>query len=271
MTLSILVSLTTFGVNAKQYSNDIHKDDYKWAQFDVIHTIDQKPHVANKGYSDTYFEMEFGGRSGLFDLYGYVDVFDITNSSSSDKHDGQNIFMKFAPRLSLDALTGKDLSFGPVEELYIANITNVGASQLETFIGLGSDVQMPLFGKVGMNLYARYSVENFGNEDEGSFNGYQFSMNWFKPFYFFDNGSFISYQGYLDYMFAADDYKDQPSMSTSGGTTFHGIYWHSERYAVGYGLKYFQDVYGIKDGGMGFAGENESTGFGHYFTVAYKF
>ncbi|WP_412841915.1 outer membrane protein OmpK, partial [Aeromonas dhakensis] len=28
-------------------------------------------------YNDTYFEMEFGGRSGLFDLYGYVDVFDI--------------------------------------------------------------------------------------------------------------------------------------------------------------------------------------------------
>ncbi|WP_234920451.1 outer membrane protein OmpK, partial [Aeromonas veronii] len=22
------------------------------------------------------FEMEFGGRSGIFDLYGYVDVFD---------------------------------------------------------------------------------------------------------------------------------------------------------------------------------------------------
>ena len=26
-----------------------------------------------------YLEMEFGGRSGIFDLYGYVDVFNLTN------------------------------------------------------------------------------------------------------------------------------------------------------------------------------------------------
>ncbi|WP_257978415.1 outer membrane protein OmpK, partial [Aeromonas caviae] len=25
-----------------------------------------------------------------------------------------------------------------------------------------------------------------------------FAMNWFKPFYTFSNGSFVSYQGYLD-------------------------------------------------------------------------
>ena len=67
--------------------------------------------------------MEFGGRSGLFDLYGYVDVFDIFGSYSDDKHNGDNMFMKFAPRMSLDALTGADLSFGPVQELYIATVT----------------------------------------------------------------------------------------------------------------------------------------------------
>ncbi|NOI67856.1 outer membrane protein OmpK [Vibrio sp. 99-8-1] len=267
----VLFSLLSFGANSKQYTDDVHKDDYKWIQLDLIHTIDQKPHVQGEGYQDTYFEMEFGGRSGIFDLYGYVDLFDVTNSSDSDKHDGQNLFVKFAPRMSLDALTGKDLSFGPVQELYIANVTSAGPNQLEILLGLGSDVEIPFLGKMGMNLYSRYSVENFGNKDENSFNGYMFSMNWFKPFYFFENGSFISYQGYLDYMFGADKYEDQPSLSTSGGGTFHGIYWHSKQYAVGYGLKYFHDTYGIKDGAMGFAGKNESTGFGHYFTMAYKF
>ena len=31
---------------------------------------------------------------------------------------------------------------------------------MENAIGLGADVQVPWFGKVGMNLYARHSTEN---------------------------------------------------------------------------------------------------------------
>jgi nucleoside-specific channel-forming protein len=56
-----------------------------------------------------------------------------------------------------------------------------------------------------MNLYARHATENqFFTEEEGEWNGYWFAMNWFKPFYTFSNGSFVSYQGYLDYAFDLD-------------------------------------------------------------------
>ena len=251
---------------AADYSGDIHKNDFKWMQFNVMHTIDQRPtFTADGNYNDTYFEMEFGGRSGLFDLYGYVDVFDIFDSRHSDKHKGQNLFMKFAPRMSLDALTGKDLSFGPVQELYIATLNNVDDSMMENMIGLGADVQVPWFGKVGMNLYARHATESGFKAEEGDWNGYQFSMNWFKPFYTFSNGSFVSYQGYLDYLFDKDIHGDN-NQSANGLGTFHGIYWHSDRYAVGYGLKYFNEIYGI-DNSDAF----KSTGFGHYFSVTYKF
>ena len=248
---------------AADYSGDIHKNDYKWMQFNVMHTIDQRPFTTGaEDYNDTYFEMEFGGRSGLFDLYGYVDVFDIFDSRHSDKHKGQNLFMKFAPRMSLDALTGKDLSFGPVQEVYIASLNNIGDNQMENMIGLGADVQVPWFGKVGMNLYARHATENqFFTEEEGDWNGYWFAMNWFKPFYTFSNGSFVAYQGYLDHLFDAKD------TSTDGTAMFNGLYWHSDRYAVGYGLKYFNDIYGIQNGSYGL----KTTGFGHYFSVTYKF
>ncbi|KUE79796.1 hypothetical protein ATO46_17895 [Aeromonas schubertii] len=253
---------------AADYSGDIHKNDYKWMQFNVMHTIGQLP-SGDHDYNDTYLEMEFGGRSGLFDLYGYVDVFDIFDNRHSEKHgygDGKNIFMKFAPRLSLDALTGKDLSFGPVQELYIASLNNVDDTMMENQIGLGADVMVPWFGKVGMNLYARHATESkYFQEEEGTWNGYQFSMNWFKPFYTFSNGSFISYQGYLDYLFGADTY-GRADRNATGVATFHGLYWHSDRYAVGYGLKYFNDVYGVNNSD-GF----KSTGFGHYFSVTYKF
>ncbi|MGL5040363.1 MAG: outer membrane protein OmpK, partial [Aeromonas sp.] len=159
---------------AADYSGDIHKNDFKWMQFNIMHTIDQRPFTAGQhDYNDTYLEMEFGGRSGIFDLYGYVDVFDILDNKHSDKHGGQNLFMKFAPRLSLDAMTGYDLSFGPVQELYIANLNNIADGQMENQIGLGADVMVPWFGKVGMNLYARYSNENqFFTEEQNTWNGY---------------------------------------------------------------------------------------------------
>lgn len=258
---------------AADYSGDIHKNDYKWMQFNVMHTIDQRPFTTGaEDYNDTYFEMEFGGRSGLFDLYGYVDVFDIFDSRHSNKHRDQNLFMKFAPRMSLDALTGKDLSFGPVQEVYIASLNNIGDHQMENMIGLGADVQVPWFGKVGMNLYARHSTENqFFVEEEGDWNGYWFAMNWFKPFYTFGNGSFVSYQGYLDYAFDLDTH-DRADRTSDNLATFHGIYWHSDRYAVGYGLKYFMDAYGTKDGSTAYDGTPwKSSGFSHYFSVTYKF
>lgn len=175
--------------------------------------------------------------------------------------------MKFAPRMSLDGLTGKDLSFGPVQELYVSTLMEWGGnSGVNTQkVGLGSDVMVPWFGKVGLNLYGTYDSNN------KDWNGFQVSTNWFKPFYFFENGSFISYQGYIDYQFGM---QDEYSQVSNGGAMFNGLYWHSDRFAVGYGLKLYSDVYGFKDGAnlpWDASTQAESSGVGHYVAVTYKF
>ncbi|WED22443.1 hypothetical protein L3Q72_03300 [Vibrio sp. JC009] len=256
LTLSLLAA-TSAPVFAADYSDgDIHKNDYQWSQFNLMYAVGELPGESNHDY----LEMEFGGRSGIFDLYGYVDVFNLTSDSSSDKAGKDKIFMQFAPRMSLDAVTGKDLSFGAVKELYIASVMEWGGNDGSTNnqkIGLGSDIELPWFGKVGLNLYGTYD----GNHSD--WNGYQISTNWFKPFYTFGNGSFVSYQGYIDYQFGM---KDEYSSSSTGGGMFNGIYWHSERYAVGYGLKLYQDIYGIED-----SSALKTSGVSHYFDVTYKF
>jgi len=256
--LALGVLATTTSAFAADYTDgNIHKNDYKWSQFNLMYAVDELPGES----SHDYLEMEFGGRSGLFDLYGYVDIFNLTTDSDSDKDGSSKMFMKFAPRLSLDALTKKDLSFGPVQEVYIASLFNWGGGVNDvnnSFIGLGSDVMVPWLGKVGLNAYATYAT------NEKDWNGFQISTNWFKPFHFFENGSFISYQGYIDYQFGM---KDEYSTSSSGGAMFNGIYWHSDRYSVGYGLKGYKDIYGIEDGAFGL----KTTGFSHYFAVTYKF
>ena len=200
LTLSLLAA-TSAPIFAADYSDgDIHKNDFKFLQFNLMGAFDELPGES----SHDYLEMEFGGRSGIFDLYGYVDVFNLLTDEGSDKADSDaKMFMKFAPRMSIDALTGKDLSFGPVEELFVASeMTWDGNNNLKTGfavnnqrIGLGSNVMVPWLGKVGLNLYGTY------DSNQKDWNGYQISTNWFKPFYFFENGSFISYQGYIDYQF----------------------------------------------------------------------
>jgi len=172
----------------------------------------------------------------------------------------------------LDAVFGKDLSFGPIQEVYFSTLFNWdglindgdGTGVNSSFWGVGADVMVPWLGKTGMNLYGYYDLNN------KEWNGYQFSMNWFKPFYFFDNKSFLSFQGYIDYQFGADENKTAfVPTSTNGGNVFFGLYWHSDRYALGYGLKGFKDVYLIEDGAGALA--LESTGWSHYLSATYKF
>ncbi|CAM3032329.1 outer membrane protein OmpK [Moritella viscosa] len=266
---------------AADYSDGLHKKDYRWMQFNMMYAVNEKPSSEDNLVHD-YLELEFGGRSGIFDLYGYVDVFNLANTDStdSDKINGASkLFMKLAPRFSLDAMTGKDLSFGPVQEVYIATLFNWGGGGItgtdsnggaivggvnNSFWGVGSDVSVPWFGKVGMNLYGLYDL------NAKDWNGFQFSMNWFKPFVTFDNDSFIAYQGYVDYQFSADAINDlYVPTTTHGGVMFNGIYWHSARYSLGYGVKIYKDVYTIEDGGGIVA--LDSSGFAHYFAVTYKF
>ncbi|MCG9728809.1 outer membrane protein OmpK [Shewanella sp. Isolate13] len=253
---------------------DLRAGDYSWMQFNAMYAFNELPSDGD-GDGHDYLEMEFGGRAGIVDLYGYVDVFNLTNSSSGDKTGGDSkMFMKLAPRFSIDAMTGWDLSAGPIQEVYFSTLFNWGGGAFNkdgkgdvnaSFWGIGADVMVPWLGKTGMNLYAHYDM----NIKE--WNGYQFSMNWFKPVVNFDNGSFISFQGYVDYQFGADEkYGNEfVPQTTSGGAAYFGLHWHSENYALGYGLKGYQDVYLLEDG-AGIVGL-ETTGWAHYLTATYKF
>ncbi|MGF1680501.1 outer membrane protein OmpK [Photobacterium minamisatsumaniensis] len=268
--ISICSALALSGHSfAVDYSDDIHKNDYKWFQFNIMYALEELPRSPDARSGHDYLEMEFGGRSGIFDLYGYVDVFDLTNHDASDKHEQPKIFMKFSPRMSLDAMTKKDLSIGPFQEFYIATLFNWDGGYAKesdfppvnnSFWGIGSDVQVPWFGKVGLNLYGLYDINN------KDWNGLQISTNWFKPFYTFSNGTFMAYQGYVDYQFAADSTFKGNSQANHGGVMFNGFYWHSDRYSLGYGFKLYNDVYLIED-----TNDFESTGISHYFSAIYKF
>lgn len=254
------------GVAQELETADFHARDFKWMQFNLMRSVDNK--IPFGLQDDTYLEIEFGGRSGALDLYGFLDLFDILDDSNSDFHNADNLFLKLQPRFSLNVMTGSDLKWGPVHEWYVATLFYMGDKGLSTqFVGLGTDIDVPWFGKVGANLFARYVRENFAAANERKWDGYLLSLNWFTPFYTFTNKSYLAYQGYFDHIFGATEISDGVDRASSSLGWFNGLYWHTERYAVAYGLKIYQNMSLFQDGGIG----GETSGVGHYFILTYKF
>ena len=200
--------IVILGFNANSFAKDISTiSNSNWETLHLYHGENQRggPYA----FDDTYVEFEFGGRYEWLDLYGYIDFIDALNSSSSDKHGSNNFFVDIEPRVSIDYLLNKDLSYGALKELffafdiYYADEPNGNGLKI-IWMGLGSDIDIPWLGKSGVNFYTRYVEENYGASNENSFDGYVAHINWFKPIYNFSDSRFIAFQGYIDYEFGSD-------------------------------------------------------------------
>jgi len=268
----MLIFISNYSAALDYKGGDRHENDAKWMHLNLYHGADQRGGPFK--FTDTYLELEFGGRSGIIDYYGYVDFLDILNDSNSDRHDGDNSFAKVSLRFSMDALFKKDLDLEPVKEWYIATEYIDSDNALRVFwLGLGTDVELPWFGLVGFNVQARYFAENFGAPNEERFDGIVAHINWFKPFHFFGD-SFLSFQGYADYEFFSKLNDGSSSFySDDSFQTYIGLWFHSKRYAAGYGAKFYKNMTQFKDGASFFPGgpKFDTTGLGHYFNVTYKF
>ncbi len=274
----IFVILILLGVNLNLQAKDISSiTNSNWETLHLYHGENQRG--GPFAFDDTYVEFEFGGRYEWLDLYGYVDFIDALNSKGSDKHGQNNFFVDIEPRISIDYLLDKDLSYGALKELffafdiYYADEPN-GNGLKVIWMGLGSDIDIPWLGKSGVNLYTRYIEENYGASNEHSFDGYVVHINWFKPIYNFSKSKFISFQGYLDYEFGSDipqtDFEKTYRTSDSL-QSYLGLWLHEKKWTVGYGLKAYKDMTQWKDGEVLNGKKTDTTGFAHYFNVGYKF
>lgn len=230
-------------------------------------------------FDDRYAELEFGGRYEWLQYYGYVDFIDVFNDPNSDKHHQNNYFIDIEPRISIDYLTNQDLSYKALQELFIAfdiyyadEPTGKGLKII--WMGIGSDIVVPWLGKSGVNFYTRYIEENYGASNENKFDGYVAHINWFKPLYFFSSNRFLSFQGYVDYEFGSNIRKtdfEKTYRTSDSFQSYLGLWLHDKKWALGYGLKAYKDMTQWKDGRDLNGKETDTTGFAHYFNVAYKF
>lgn len=260
-----------FSLNAKD-TTQINNN--KWANLNLYRVLNQR--AGPYAYDDTYLELEFGGRYEWLDLYGYIDYLDVLNDSSSGKHNQDNFFVDIEPRISIDYLLRQDLSVGVIDEFFFAfdiYYADAPASMDKglqlLWMGIGSNINIPWLGLCGVNLYARYIKNNYGAMNENSFDGYDAHINWFKPFYFLSKNKFVSFQGYSDYEFFSrmDDY----NRASDSFQAYFGFWLHDEKWALGYGLKTYNNMTQWKDGKTFYGKDTDTSGFAHYFNVTYKF
>lgn len=80
-------------IAADYRDGNIRKNDFSWMQMNLMQSVDAKVPYGIR--NDTYLELEFGARSGIVDLYGYVDIFDIFDSKHDDRHGGDNFLLRY--------------------------------------------------------------------------------------------------------------------------------------------------------------------------------
>nr|WP_255415827.1 outer membrane protein OmpK [Salinisphaera sp. Q1T1-3] len=160
---------------------------------------------------DIYLEYEFSGTKGPLDLYGYVDFNKRFGVGSDDDvgvwdDDGSPVFAELEPRLSIDRLTGQDLSIGPVKEWFPASdyILDLGhgrdSQQNVLYFGPGAafDTHSPVNFEV--NFFFRRQFANYGAANAYSWDGYRLQGNWSAPLGKFAGGGLL-YVNFINWDF----------------------------------------------------------------------
>ena len=208
-----------------------YKVDYTLDSDDSSRTVLTYEHVSGHSWGDIFMFADY-----------------LTSDAGSDE-----LYTEVSPRLSLGKLSGRDLAFGPVQDVLLAStlelgnvddpdhLTPTGPHFTNKLAGVGFDLAVPGFSFVQANLYRRDNDDRADNE--------QLTLAWALPFAL--SGANFLYDGFIDWSSAAKDL--HPSMNfTSQFKWDVGARWGQPK-ALYAGIEYvhWNDKFGIKDGSFG--------------------
>lgn len=126
--------------------------------------------------------------------HSWGDNFFFLDRLESDNGNSEN-YMELSPRLSLSSLTGSDLSFGRVKDVFLAGTWESGEGFDNVLAGVGVSLDLPGFKYFNANLYR-------ANNDKSS-DDTQLTLTWGLPFALSD-AEFL-YDGFIDWTTSESD------------------------------------------------------------------
>lgn len=168
----------------------LHSDQYQGVEFDAGGN-------GGREVEATYFTFENATAHNWGGTFFFID----RDQGQGDSEGEDNVYGEFAPTLSGSWLTGQDMSFGPVSDVFLAGQYEFGGStQVNNYLtglGLAWDVPGFIYFNTGF-----YYVDNEQINDD-----LQLTVTWGAPI---EVGSALFLiDGYIDWSTAEDDHKSE--------------------------------------------------------------
>lgn len=128
----------------------------------------------------------------------YGDFFAFADRTNNDLS-GNETYFEVAPRLSLGAVSGQKLAFGPIKDVLIATTWEGGEGFNNYLYGIGFALDIPYTQYANINFY---KVENDNQEDD-----YQMTITYAVPFKI-GSEEFLA-DAFLDWSTAEDDHASE--------------------------------------------------------------
>jgi nucleoside-specific channel-forming protein len=234
--------------------------DFTWGQLNFYEGISvSNPYGSPFGdaetYNLTYFEIEGGGRTGILNLYYFVDVehiFGIRDEQKEGISPG-SYFMKINPRFSMSSFVPK---LGPIKEMYLATQYKGWNGGDNYYVGLGTDLAIPYFDSFSFNFYKMFQNINPGEDTNGdgvddsweaSFEdaGWVVAINWYTNVKKFSDDFNLTYQGWSDFGFSNKYSEDQgafwidgPEHVATEWQMFNGFFWNYKKWSLSTSVKF---------------------------------
>jgi nucleoside-specific outer membrane channel protein Tsx len=125
---------------------------------------------------------------------------DITNPDREGTQTQTEFYGEISPRLSLSAISGRDLSFGIIKDVLLTSTLEMGQGFHNYLYGLAVDLDIPHVPVLQINYYVRNEVRS-GN-DTGS----QVTLVWVAPFSI--GPASMTFEGFADYAWGNDPKAD---------------------------------------------------------------
>jgi len=197
-----------------------------WSDFSVSYLSGDQYKVGDK--SRQYLTVEHASGHNWGDTFFFSD-------RSKAKDGTRDSYYEFSPRLSLGYVTGNDLSFGVISDVFIASTWEQGASFDNYLLGLGVSLKLPGFNYFTANVY---QANNSAWD-----NDQMLTLTWGLPFKL-GGGDFL-YDGFLDWSNSSDTQAAEMNFTSQLKYNLGGMLGTKSPVYIGIEYAFWNNKYGI--------------------------
>lgn len=168
-----------------------------WQDFSVTGLYGQDYQLIAREDEQSTVTFEYAAKLKYGDFFAFADRTD-------NDVNGKNTYFEVSPRLSLGAVSGQKIAFGPVKDISFSTTWEGGDDMNNYLYGIGLDLTVPYFRYFNVNLY-RANNDNI-NDD------YQMTLTYGLPLSFASEDFLID--GFLDWSTAEDDHASEMNWTT---------------------------------------------------------